>query len=116
MDLALTEKLKTFRDFLFGAQLKWYDIGIELGVSIGQLNIINTQYDNPADRLREMLIVRLRSAYPAELTWEGIERALRVRAINDVELADKGNKLYCEWIIGIVTHWCDVLIDATNSM
>ena len=43
---------------LNSVRAKWYDIGMQLGVSIGSLDGIKKQYNDPSDCLREFLLVK----------------------------------------------------------
>ena len=70
---------------------KWYNIGVQLGVSVGTLKAIEKQYLNdPTDCLRETLTTLLISSTP---TWTNIVDALSV--VGEVRLAADLQYKYC---------------------
>ena len=52
-------------DELNKACIKWYNIGMQLGVEIYRLDAIKEQYDNPSDCLRETLKTWLKKHTPS---------------------------------------------------
>lgn len=71
---------------------KWMDIGVDLGLDIDVLFKIRAQYgDDPAACMREMILVWLKSLNPLP-TWRNLSNSLRAEAVNEVGLADKGNR------------------------
>lgn len=80
--------LKDVRDFLYEVRLKWYNLGLEMEVAVEDLDEIETKKMDPSDSLREMLKNRLKSV-DNPLTWKMLANALRARAINELELAEK---------------------------
>jgi hypothetical protein len=83
--------LVTVRDFLFDVRLKWYDIGMELMVKEGELDIIQSRNKDDFEVcLREMLKVRLKSFRNGPLTWKNIAEALEKKAISELQLASEG--------------------------
>ena len=72
---------------------KWYDIGLQLRVSVGTLDAIKEQYDDPSHCLRETLKTWLKT-YPSPPTWSNIVTALRSR-IGEVRLAADLEQKYC---------------------
>ena len=87
--MALHKKnLKEVRDFLYDVRLKWYDLGLEVGVEVEDLDEIETTQKDPGVCLREVLKKRLKLVDP--LTWKTIGEALRAKAIDVPKLAEKG--------------------------
>ena len=61
---------------LNNAHAKWYDIGLQLCVSVGTLDAIKEQYDDPSHSLRDTLTTWLKTC-PSLPTWKNIVDALR---------------------------------------
>lgn len=74
---------------------KWYDIGMQLRVSVDTLDAIKKQYLNDSsDCLRETLKTWLKS-YPLPTTWSTIVDALRSSIVGEGRLADSLKHKYC---------------------
>ena len=83
--------LKNLRNFLYPIRLKWYDLGIELDVPGEELDEIKSKNkDDHGACLRDMITARLKFK-DDPLTWGHLADALKARAINELELAEKGN-------------------------
>ena len=79
---------------LNNAHTKWYDIGLQLCVSVGTLDAIKEQYDDPSHCLRETLTTWLKTC-PSLPTWKNIVDALRSSTVGEVRLAaDLEQKYY----------------------
>ena len=61
--------------------------GLQLGVENHRIKVIEAQYANPCDRLREILRYRLRQL--PLLTWQDIVKALRTYAVKENALASE---------------------------
>ena len=61
--------------------------GLQLGVEDHRIKVIEAQYANPCDRLREILHYRLRQL--PLLTWQDIAKALRTDAVQENVLASE---------------------------
>ena len=84
------EDLVKVRDFLYYVKLKWYDLGLELGVKEEDLDEIKSQCGGKsADCLRDMIKKWLRF-FPDKPTWEKLATALEAKAVNEKELAIQG--------------------------
>ena len=70
---------------MFEARTKCYDIGVMLKVSVVTLYSIMTQYDDPGDKLREVLKTWLRTA--PKPTWQDIVDALKSPVVDELRLA-----------------------------
>ena len=70
---------------LFSAKDSWFNIGLQLDVSIQDLKGIESDYQTNSDRLRDMLIVRIQAGC---LTWELIVEALQNCTVGQAELAE----------------------------
>jgi hypothetical protein len=82
--------VKNVRDLLFNIRQKWYNIGIELGLSTDELDVIESKYKDDPDRcLVEVIKMWLKSIDPFP-TWSILACALRANAINEVALAEEG--------------------------
>ena len=73
---------------------KWYDIGLQLGLSVGQLDGIKKQYSDLSDCLRETLKVWLEMYLPYP-TWSNLVDALRSNTVCKTRLAADLENKYC---------------------
>ena len=73
---------------------KWYDIGLQLGVSVGTLNAIKKDYNSTSDCLRETLTKWLKTC-PSVPTWNSIVDALRSSTVGEVRLAADLEQKHC---------------------
>ena len=87
--------LSEVREALFSVRSKWENIGIELLLSKDETDAIKRQYPslNPVDCLTEMLSVYLRRNNP-EPSWDKIIAALKMRAIDESQLAHELEQKY----------------------
>ena len=94
------DDLHVVMEELNGVIAKWYNIGVQLGVSVGTLKAIEKQYSDPTDCLRETLTTWLKS-YPPIPTWSKVVEALRSRTVGETRLAADLEWKYCssdlEW-------------------
>lgn len=82
--------LADLQNFLIKLSDKWFDIGIQLGVSIQKLQNIRKDYAIFDDGLREMLIVALKEP----LTWEMLSTALKSDVVGGKRLLDTESPPY----------------------
>ena len=73
---------------------KWYNIGLQLGVSVGTLKTIKKQYNDPSDCLTETLTSWLQTCVPPP-TWANIAEALRSSVVGEARLAADLEHKYC---------------------
>ena len=83
----VTEELNDIR-------AKWYNIGLQLRMSVGTLDAIEEQYDDPSHCLRETLKTWLKTS-PSPPTWSNILDALRSSTVGEVRLAADLEQKYC---------------------
>ena len=83
------ESLKEVRSLLYSVRRKWYSIGIELNIKIGELETIKATYSDPGECLTEMLLVWLRSINPSP-SWKALGNALKAEPVNEQKLGDTG--------------------------
>ena len=83
----VTEELNAIR-------AKWYDIGLQLRMSVGRLDAIKEQYDDPSHCLSETLKTWLKTS-PSLPTWKNIVYVLRSGTIGEVRLAIDLEQKYC---------------------
>ena len=84
------DDLRTVTRELKDVRANWYNIGVQLGVSVGTLKAIKEQYSDPTDCLREALTTWLKSSTP---TWSNIVDALNV--VDEVRLAADLEHKHC---------------------
>ena len=75
-------------------RVKWYDIGLQLRMSVGTLDAIKEQYHDPSHCLRETLKTWLKTS-PSPPTWNNIIDALRSCTVGEVRLAADLKQKYC---------------------
>ena len=81
---------------LNNVRAKWYNIGLQLHVSVGTLDAVKEQYDDLSHCLRETLKTWLKTC-PSAPTWSNIVDALRSSTVGEVRLAaDLEQKYYSQ--------------------
>ena len=86
------DDLCTIHTELYPARLKWYDLGLKLGVSVAVLNQIRQMFSSPSDCLLEVLQHWLQSSpHP---TWEEMCTALRSRTVGEHPLAQQLEEVF----------------------
>ena len=88
------EDLSEVRGALYEARAKWYDIGIELKLSIGTLNTIKEDFPQAAESLREMCIHWLKRIDPRP-SWAALTNALESPPVGEGHLAQQLRDKYC---------------------
>ena len=96
-----TKDLRTVRNAVYDAASKWYDLGLELGISPNRLDTIKK--DKPEDWLREMLNIWL-SDGELTSTWEILSNALCNQAVGLSYIAEK-----------ILREKCGILKEESNG-
>ena len=66
--------------------MHWYDIGLQLGLSVPDLKRIAADNRRQQDRLRETLILWLKRVDPAP-TWTRLVDALKSQTVKEYQLA-----------------------------
>ena len=88
------EDLSEVRGALYEARAKWYDIGIELKLSIGTLKTIKEDFPQAAECLREICIHWLKRIGPRP-SWEALTKALESPPVGEGDLAQQLRNKYC---------------------
>ena len=88
------EDLSEVRGALYEARAKWYDIGIELKLSIGTLNTIKEDFPQAAECLREACIHWLKHIDPRP-SWEALTKALESPPVGEGHLAQQLRDKHC---------------------
>ena len=86
--------LSVVMEELNDVRAKWYNIGLQLHVSVGTLDAIKEQYDDLSHCLREALKTWLKTS-PSAPTWSNIVDALRSSTVGEVRLAADLEHKYC---------------------
>ena len=79
---------------MYEARAKWYNIGIELKLSIGTLDTIREDFTCAADCLREMCIPWLKRTDPRP-SWKALTEALKSPPVGERHLAQQLRDKYC---------------------
>lgn len=72
---------------------KWVTLGLQLGVRVGTLDSIRSQFSGSKNSLREMLITWLRTSDNA--SWKTLINALKSRSVGEHQLASDLERKYC---------------------
>ena len=81
------------REALNNVRAKWYDVGMQLQVSVGTLDAIKKQYSDPSDCLMETLKTWLKTF--SSPSWSNIVDSLRSSVVGEVRLADYLKHKHC---------------------
>ena len=88
------DDLAVLLEELISVCAKWYNIGMKLGLRVGRLDAIRTQYNDLSDCLRETLAAWLR-ACPTPTTWSKVVEALNSATVDESALATSLEHRYC---------------------
>ena len=88
------DDLPVVMEELSDIRVKWYDIGLQLRMSVGTLDAIKEQYNDPSHCLREALKTWLKTC-PSPPTWSNIIDALRSTTVGEVRLAADLEQNHC---------------------
>ena len=80
------DNLGELYEALYRIRFKYRSLGLQIGVKISEIRGVQSQYDDPGDRLQEVLSVRLRQS--ESLTWKDIDKALRSESVGEGKVAD----------------------------
>ena len=86
------DDLGTVHEELYDVRMKWYDLGLKLGVSVAVLDRIRQEFSSPSDCLLEVLKHWLQSS-PLP-TWEDVCAALRSRTVGEHPLAQQLEEVF----------------------
>ena len=75
-------------------RVKWYEIGLQLGVSVGTLDAIKKDNHTTSDCLIKTITIWLKTC-PSLPTWSNIVNALRSCTVGEVRLAEDLETKYC---------------------
>jgi hypothetical protein len=95
-----TTDLSKVRNEILSAAAKWYDIGLELGLTADYLDTIKKANDDPQDCLRELLR-RWLSGVDPQPSWKALIAALSTQAVNYHALASEIEQKYSSKSTGI---------------
>ena len=84
------DDLRVLMKELIDVCAKWYNIGVQLGVSVGTLDAIEKQYSDPSDCLRKTPTTWLKSSTPG---WTKVVDALNI--VGEARLATELEHTYC---------------------
>ena len=84
--------LGTLHNALYPARNSYRSLGLQIGVEIDEIESIEGKYNGNGDRLLAILSVRLKQVEP--LTWNDIDRALRLDCVGESRTADGIRKKY----------------------
>ena len=101
------EDLKEVMGALDEARAEWYNIGIELDLSVQTLETIRSKFLNDDDRLREMCIDWLRRI-DLRPSWTALTKVLESPFVQEGRLAHLAQKLrdkYCHGRDEIITDF-----------
>ena len=92
-----TKDLRIIVNELSEAQVKWYNIGVQLRIDIGELDKIKSDYrDNTENCFREMIKVWLKSINQGSKTWTTLADVLKGPTVGFGDLARQIEERYCQ--------------------
>lgn len=94
-ELCLDEHLRYVIEALVDIKHKWYEVGLQLGLSSSVLDGIEEQCSQNLDKaLREMLKKWLKEVGDKPHTWTDITDALRRKSVGESKVADEIESKY----------------------
>ena len=108
-----TSDLSKVRNEILSAAAKWYDIGLELGMTADYLDTIRKTNDDPQDCLRELLR-RWLSGVDPQPSWKGLITALSSPAVKYHALASEIEEKYSSGNAGIRVRSVSCHLNANN--
>ena len=72
---------------LLDVQTKWYNLGLQLNLTVSTQERIRRDFSDPRDQFLQMLISWLSTGY--EPSWTSLTDALRSRNVGACQLADR---------------------------
>ena len=78
---------------LLDVQTKWYNLGLQLNLTVSTQDRIKTEFSDPREQLLEMLKTWLSAGYQS---WKTLTNALRSRNVGESQLADDLETKYCQ--------------------
>ena len=83
----VTDDLKEVRSCIWDVQVKWFDLGVELGLRPSSLEAIRKKFkDDPAECFGQMLMDWL-AGQGLEATWKNLCSALKALPVNHPAIA-----------------------------
>ena len=74
--------------------VRWYNLGLQLGVRPETLDRIRARFNDPRDQLREMLKIWLTTS--DNPSWKALTDALKSPAMGESQLAGGLETKYCQ--------------------
>lgn len=88
------DDIKVVRSAIYEVRSKWFDIGLELGITVNTLESIKKDNDDVNSCFREMLVYWLKMVDPKP-SWSTLIHALREPTIHENALADTLMQKFC---------------------
>ena len=85
MTVLSIKDLRTVYEEVYEAHPRWYNLGLQLRLSVGTLDGINSQFTNPENALRETLKRWLKTKSP---TWRTLIDSLKTCTVGEQRLAE----------------------------
>ena len=83
------DNLKDVQDLVWDIRTKWSNLGLELGIKIADLEVIEKNNSNDVDTcFKKMLLMWLRMVDPFP-SWEGLVSALGKSSVGRKDIAEK---------------------------
>ena len=87
--------LRSIQKYMWDARSKWFNIGIQLSVTIGDLEAIKKENPDCGGCLTRVLLTWLRKGSPTP-TWQSLITAMKVPAVGvGVTLEQQGISIVC---------------------
>ena len=92
MELCIND-LGVIHEALFEGRTKWYNIGLMVKVPVDTLDSIEDQFDDPSDKLRQMLKAWVKTG--KKRTWQSLVDALGARTVGELKLSRDIERAHC---------------------
>ena len=80
---------------LYSVRHKWFNIGMQLGISSFQLKIIETNSPGSKERLQAMLEYWMNNVVVPQPSWKVLVNSLKVPTVGESMLAKELEEEYC---------------------
>ena len=84
------DNLREVRKLLYPIRRKWYDIGVELGLKVNELDNIKAANSDHGECLILMIKKWLKSINPLP-TWKALGDAIKEDPVSEVGIAEEGS-------------------------
>ena len=85
--MLVIDNLKEVRSCIWDAQVKWFDLGVELGLHPPSLEAIRTKFSNDPEECFSKMLMDWLAGRGLEATWRNLCSALKAKPVNHPAIA-----------------------------